>query len=88
MDENYSLMEESHIKNQHDVPLKNATTGEYQELRFFLNDHMHHEMTTCVAFDSYEQLFWAGTQSVRIILIFSICMNSLDDCLLIINSGQ
>lgn len=65
MDENYLLIEESHLKNQLDVPLKNAATGEYQELGFFLNDHIRHEMTTCVAFDSYEQLFWAGTQSVR-----------------------
>jgi len=38
-------------------------TGEYHESRSFLNDHLRHLMTTSVAFDTHEQLFWAGTQS-------------------------
>lgn len=38
---------------------------EFHELRTFLNDNVNHYMTTSVAFDPQEELFWVGTDSVR-----------------------
>ena len=39
-------------------------SGEYNEVRVILNDPIHHTMATSISFDTHEQLFWCGTQSV------------------------
>ena len=49
--------------NNQELPMN---PGEYNEIRVILNDPLSHSMTTSVSFDTHEQLFWAGTQRVKI----------------------
>ena len=42
----------------------NLVVGGYQELRVIHNNPLLQLYTTAVKFDSHEQLFWAGSQSV------------------------
>eukprot|EP00111_Clytia_hemisphaerica_P006765 TCONS_00019563-protein len=51
---------------QQEMPEMPMNPGEFNEIRMILNDPLRHTITTSVAFDTHEQLFWAGTQSGHI----------------------
>ena len=54
--------------------------GEYKELSMILSDPIHHTLTTSTSFDTHEQLFWAGTHSVRIHFLFRMQLHILCFC--------